>query len=122
MRGTSKSYIFGHILIFDIQNSHYEKVKTLLNFLFLILQFRLLFIFSHIWCVEKVSHFLWLMVLMPRHQVCLKKMLRRDSGPPPPRMEKVTESQRGAVTVRGYKQALVRNGAQAQASALPPKL
>ena len=58
---TSKAYISGLFLIFDYlkknQNSYHGKIKTLLNFLFLILQFRLPFIFSYMWCVEKVSCF-----------------------------------------------------------------
>lgn len=57
----SKAHISALCLIFDYlkknQNSYHGKIKTLLNFLFLILQFRLPFIFSYMWCVEKVSCF-----------------------------------------------------------------
>lgn len=68
-----------------------------MNFIFLTLQFRLLFIFSHIQSVERVSHFLWFRALIPHHQVCLKKRL--DSG-----------TQRDAVTVQRYKQVHVEMG------------
>lgn len=74
MQSTGKAYIFGYILIFDTQNRH-EKVKTLLNFLFPVLKFRLLFIFNHIQCMEKDSHVLWLMALMPYHQYVWKRCL-----------------------------------------------